>query len=50
MAHTVTAADGKFDSGLIQPGGRWSHTFTQPGTYDFTCTPHPFMKGVVIVR
>lgn len=50
LAHTVTAVDGKFDSGLIQPGGKWSHTFTEPGTYDFNCTPHPFMKGVVIVR
>jgi plastocyanin len=50
MAHTVTATNGAFDSGLIQPGGTWSHTFSQPGTFDFTCTPHPFMKGVVIVR
>jgi len=50
LAHTVTAADRSFDSGLIQPGKSWSHTFTTPGTYDFSCTPHPFMKGVVIVR
>lgn len=50
LAHTVTAADGSFDSGLIQPGGTWRRTFTAPGTYDFSCTPHPFMKGVVIVR
>ncbi|WP_331878932.1 cupredoxin family copper-binding protein [Longimicrobium sp.] len=50
MAHTVTATSGAFDSGLIQPGARWSHTFSEAGTYDFTCTPHPFMKGVVIVR
>jgi plastocyanin len=50
LAHTVTAADRSFDSGLIQPGQSWSRTFTAPGTYDFSCTPHPFMKGVVIVR
>jgi plastocyanin len=50
LAHTVTAADGSFDSGMIQPGARWSRTFTESGTYDFNCTPHPFMKGVVIVR
>jgi plastocyanin len=50
LAHTVTAVDGSFDSGMIQPGGKWSRTFTTPGTYDFNCTPHPFMKGVVIVR
>lgn len=50
LAHTVTAADGSFDSGLLQPGQTWAHTFTAPGTYDVSCTPHPFMKGVVIVR
>ncbi len=50
LAHTVTAADRSFDSGLIESGRTWRHTFTAPGTYDYTCTPHPFMKGVVIVR
>lgn len=50
VAHTVTAADQSFDSGLIQPGATWRHTFATPGTYDFLCTPHPFMKGVVVVR
>jgi plastocyanin len=50
LAHSVTAADGSWDSGLIQPGQTWRHTFTQPGTYDYHCTPHPFMKGTVIVR
>ena len=50
LAHTVTAADRSFDSGLIQPGASWSYTFTTPGTFDFSCTPHPFMKGVVVVK
>jgi plastocyanin len=50
LAHTVTAANKGFDSGLIQPGASWSYTFTTAGTYDFSCTPHPFMKGVVIVK
>ena len=50
LAHTVTAPDGSFDSGPIDTGKSWSHTFAAPGTYDFACTPHPFMKGVVIVR
>jgi plastocyanin len=50
LAHTVTAADGSFDSGPVPPGGTWARTFTQPGSYDFRCTPHPFMKGVVVVR
>ena len=27
-----------------------SHVFTQPGEYTYICTPHPYMKGNVIVR
>jgi plastocyanin len=51
LAHTVTADDGtSFDSGTIEPGDRWAFRFTRPGTYDFHCTPHPFMKGVVVVK
>jgi plastocyanin len=50
LAHTVTAADTSFSSPLLQPGDVWRHTFAAPGTYDFYCTPHPFMKGVVVVR
>jgi plastocyanin len=50
LAHTVTADDNSFDSGVIDAGGRWSYTFTRAGTFPFHCTPHPFMKGVVVVR
>jgi plastocyanin len=50
LDHTVTAVDRSFDSGLIHSGETWQHTFTTPGTYQFYCQPHPFMKGVVIVR
>ena len=50
MAHTVTAADGSWDSGLTQPAPVWRRVFDTPGTYPFACTPHPFMKGTVVVR
>jgi plastocyanin len=50
LPHTVTADDNSFDSGLIQSGQTWRYTFTRPGTYPFHCTPHPFMKGTVVVR
>jgi plastocyanin len=50
LAHTVTSAEGGFDSGLIPSGGSWRRTFSTAGTYNYACTPHPFMKGVVIVR
>jgi plastocyanin len=50
LAHTITADDRSWDSGEIAPGQTWSHTFTQPGEFAFHCTPHPFMRGVLVVR
>ena len=50
LIHTVTADDGSWGSGAIEPGKTWSHTFTQPGEFAFHCTPHPFMKAIVVVR
>lgn len=34
---------------LIEPGQSWSFTFTTPGTYQYYCIPHPFMKGQITV-
>jgi len=50
LVHTVTADDGSFDSGQIEPTKTFSRTFTQPGEYAVHCTPHPFMKAVIVVR
>ncbi len=50
LQHTITATDGSWDSGLIEPGASWRKLFDRPGTYAFHCTPHPFMKGVIVVR
>ena len=50
LQHTVTADDGSWDSGLIDSGKRWSRKFDSAGSYAFHCTPHPFMKGVIVVR
>lgn len=50
VVHTVTADNGSWDSGGIEPGATWRRRFDRPGTYRFHCTPHPFMKGVVVVR
>lgn len=49
LPHTVTAADGSWDSGDIPPGGAWRRRFTEPGTVHITCAPHPFMHAVVVV-
>ncbi|HKY96685.1 MAG TPA: plastocyanin/azurin family copper-binding protein [Gemmatimonadaceae bacterium] len=49
LQHTVTAVDKSFNSGLIDPGKTFRHTFTKAGTFNFYCMPHPFMKGVIVV-
>ena len=53
MEHTATSDPGtpvSFDSPLLQPGDTFTFTFTQPGTYPYHCTPHPMMKGTIIVN
>jgi plastocyanin len=61
-SHTVTSDDpvyvdqinGEFDStvklgGLIGPGQTFEFTFTKEGEYSYHCTPHPYMKGKIVV-
>ncbi|MGH7477494.1 MAG: cupredoxin domain-containing protein, partial [Longimicrobiales bacterium] len=50
VAHTVTADNGAFDSGNLDPGARWSRRFDRAGVFAYHCTPHPFMRAVVVVR
>ncbi|MBT4677015.1 MAG: hypothetical protein HOB67_04090, partial [Acidimicrobiaceae bacterium] len=45
----VTTADDLFGSGPMVPGDSFSHTFTEAGTFDYFCTPHPWMTGTVVV-
>jgi len=52
VAHTVTAfstAPQSFNSGIVNPGGTYSFTFTQTGAYAYYCQIHPFMLGNVTV-
>jgi plastocyanin len=47
--HTVTADDGSFDSGRLDPGEQFSQTFDQPGTFSYHCGFHPEMQGSIVV-
>ena len=40
-----------FNSGTIEPGKQYSHTFTVPGTYKYFCVPHEAdgMVGTIVV-
>ena len=48
--HSATAGDGSFDTGIFPKGQSRSHRFDQAGTFAYICTPHPFMKGTVVVQ
>jgi plastocyanin len=50
-SHTVTATDGRWDSGDIKPGASYSATFKQAGTYYFYCRHHTQdrMQGTIVV-
>lgn len=53
--HTVSSGkpklgiDGRMDSGLINPGDSFSHTFDKSGVYGYYCLMHPWMTGTVNV-
>jgi plastocyanin len=48
-AHTATASNNSFNTGVLQKGQSASHTFTTAGTFSYICSIHPFMHGTVIV-
>ena len=48
-AHTVTAMDGSFDSGNLDPSEGFSWFFDQPGTFEYVCTLHEWMVGKIVV-
>ena len=47
VRHTATGDD--FDSGLLGKDESFTQVFEKAGTYAYICTPHPYMKGTVIV-
>ncbi|OJZ68830.1 amidase [Mycobacterium paraffinicum] len=47
--HTVAASDGSFHSPGMGTGATFTHTFTDPGTFDYVCSIHPMMRGTVVV-
>jgi len=51
-AHNVATTSGpeRFGSPMLGHAESWSYTFEAEGTYDYMCTPHPYMKGQVVVR
>ena len=55
MPHNVAFKKGvvgedAFKGAMLKKGEAYAITFDAAGTYDYTCTPHPFMRGKVIVE
>lgn len=48
--HTVAAADKSFSSKGLDTNDTFEHTFAKEGDFDYICTVHPFMTGVVHVH
>lgn len=50
VPHSVTALDGRFDSGPILPGKSFQWTAKETGTLDYHCIFHPSMTAALTVR
>jgi plastocyanin len=48
--HTATANDRTFDSGELPANKSWRYAASKPGKHAYTCTFHPTMKAVLIVK
>jgi hypothetical protein len=49
VPHTVTSANGLFDSGPLQPAESFEHTFNESGVYPYFCSIHPSETAEVVV-
>jgi plastocyanin len=49
-AHNVTADNKAFASPTVNKGHTFSYTFNSPGTYNYICTIHQYMKGAITVK
>ncbi len=49
VPHSVTAIDGSFDSGMLDPGEEWVHAFAAAGTFGYTSSTNSTMQAIVVV-
>jgi plastocyanin len=50
QGHTATTTDFVLDTGLVDPGATGAIEFDTPGVFAYLCTPHPWMRGTVVVN
>src|SRR5262249_49149631 len=49
-AHTISARDGSWTTGTIQPGATGSAIVSKAGTFEYICTDHPWTIGQLTVK
>lgn len=49
VSHSVVFLGSGEESERFFPDERWSRKFDTPGRYEYTCGPHPEMRGVIVV-
>lgn len=49
IPHTVVSPN-NFRSKALDTDGKYSFTFTTPGTYKYFCSLHPHMTGTIVVE
>jgi alcohol dehydrogenase (cytochrome c) len=50
VIHTATDSKGAWDTGDVRAGETGSVTFSSAGTFTYSCSPHPWMLGQLIVQ
>ncbi|MEJ0074412.1 MAG: cupredoxin family copper-binding protein [Alphaproteobacteria bacterium] len=50
IPHTVAASGKQFRSKTLDTDGKFTFTFTTPGSYEYFCSLHPHMTGVIVVE
>ncbi|EEF57500.1 metallophosphoesterase [Pedosphaera parvula Ellin514] len=50
VPHKVVSVDKKFASQALDTDQKFSHTFTDAGTYKYYCSIHPRMTGTIVVK
>lgn len=48
--HDVVSSDRSFVSELLPAGNTYTHIFDESGDYSYTCSIHPEMLGLVVVK
>lgn len=48
--HTLTADDGRFNTGIIPPGQTATIQVSSVGTFPYHCNIHQFMHGSLVVK